>query len=83
MFRYPRVARDGQRGEGVATSVEERMFIRPDGKEKVTGAGRYTADLMLAGTAARAVSLRRSCTGEDPPDRRVARAGAARACSPS
>jgi CO/xanthine dehydrogenase Mo-binding subunit len=26
-------------------------FIRPDGKEKVTGAGRYTADLSLAGQA--------------------------------
>ncbi len=26
-------------------------FIRPDGKEKVTGAGRYTADLTLTGTA--------------------------------
>jgi CO/xanthine dehydrogenase Mo-binding subunit len=26
-------------------------FIRPDGKEKVTGAGRYTADLMLTGMA--------------------------------
>ena len=24
-------------------------FIRPDGKEKVTGAGRYTADLNLTG----------------------------------
>lgn len=26
-----------------------RPFIRPDGKEKVTGAGRYTADLTLTG----------------------------------
>ena len=24
-------------------------FVRPDGKEKVTGAGRYTADLNLTG----------------------------------
>jgi CO/xanthine dehydrogenase Mo-binding subunit len=24
-------------------------FIRPDGKEKVTGSGRYTADLSLTG----------------------------------
>ncbi len=27
------------------------VFIRPDGKEKVTGAGRYTADLTLTGQA--------------------------------
>ena len=33
----------------MATVAEERPFIRPDGKEKVTGAGRYTADLTLAG----------------------------------
>ena len=33
----------------MATVAEERTFIRPDGKEKVTGAGRYTADLTLAG----------------------------------
>ena len=26
-------------------------FIRPDGKEKVTGSGRYTADLTLTGQA--------------------------------
>ena len=32
------------------TVVEERSaFIRPDGKEKVTGTGRYTADLNLTG----------------------------------
>ena len=29
--------------------VERKQFIRPDGKEKVTGTGRYTADLTLAG----------------------------------
>ena len=28
---------------------ERKAFIRPDGKEKVTGAGRYTADLNLTG----------------------------------
>ena len=28
-----------------------RAFIRPDGKEKVTGSGRYTADLNLTGQA--------------------------------
>ena len=34
------------------TAVEEpRAFIRPDGKEKVTGTGRYTADLNLTGQA--------------------------------
>ena len=26
-------------------------FVRPDGKEKVTGAGRYTADLTMTGQA--------------------------------
>ncbi len=34
------------------TAVEEprtAQFVRPDGKEKVTGAGRYTADLNLTG----------------------------------
>jgi CO/xanthine dehydrogenase Mo-binding subunit len=33
----------------VATATVQRSFIRQDGKEKVTGAGRYTADLALAG----------------------------------
>jgi CO/xanthine dehydrogenase Mo-binding subunit len=35
------------------TAVEEpaRVFVRPDGKEKVTGTGRYTADLNLTGQA--------------------------------
>ena len=32
------------------TTIETR-FTRPDGKEKVTGAGRYTADLSLTGQA--------------------------------
>jgi CO/xanthine dehydrogenase Mo-binding subunit len=31
------------------TGVEAGPFIRPDGKEKVTGSGRYTADLNLTG----------------------------------
>ena len=37
----------------VATIEEAREaeFVRPDGKEKVTGAGRYTADLNLTGQA--------------------------------
>ncbi|MGN6170193.1 MAG: xanthine dehydrogenase family protein molybdopterin-binding subunit [Solirubrobacteraceae bacterium] len=29
--------------------TEERTFIRPDGQQKVNGAGRYTADLTVAG----------------------------------
>ena len=33
----------------MATVEEPRTFIRPDGKEKVTGTGRYTADLDLTG----------------------------------
>ena len=33
----------------MATTAEPRAFVRPDGKEKVTGAGRYTADLDLTG----------------------------------
>jgi CO/xanthine dehydrogenase Mo-binding subunit len=35
----------------VATVETPRTFIRPDGKEKVTGTGRYTADLSLTGQA--------------------------------
>ena len=34
--------------ESVAPPV---VFLRPDGKEKVTGSGRYTADLTLTGQA--------------------------------
>ena len=33
------------------TASERATFIRPDGKEKVTGTGRYTADLTLTGMA--------------------------------
>ncbi len=33
----------------MTTAVEQPKFIRPDGKEKVNGGGRYTADLTLAG----------------------------------
>ena len=32
-----------------AAVEESRTFVRPDGKEKVTGIGRYTADLTLTG----------------------------------
>jgi CO/xanthine dehydrogenase Mo-binding subunit len=31
------------------SAAEAAPFVRPDGKEKVTGSGRYTADLSLAG----------------------------------
>ncbi len=33
----------------MAATVQEQTFIRPDGKEKVTGTGRYTADVTLPG----------------------------------
>ena len=33
----------------MATQEQPRKFVRPDGVEKVTGSGRYTADLVLAG----------------------------------
>ena len=35
----------------VVTAIEEptTAFVRPDGREKVTGAGRYTADLTFTG----------------------------------
>ena len=33
------------------TKAATTTFIRPDGKEKVTGAGRYTADLTTTGMA--------------------------------
>ena len=33
----------------MSATVEEQTFIRPDGKEKVNGAGRYTADVSLPG----------------------------------
>src|SRR5437763_14357294 len=39
-----------ERSRELGLSVaEQRAFIRPDGKEKVTGEGRYTADRTLAG----------------------------------
>ena len=41
----------------VGTSAA-KTFIRPDGREKVTGAGRYTADLVSTGHGARRVPLR-------------------------
>ncbi|WP_088285334.1 xanthine dehydrogenase family protein molybdopterin-binding subunit [Kineosporia sp. A_224] len=35
--------------QGSSTPERPRAFIRPDGKEKVTGLGRYTADLTFTG----------------------------------
>jgi CO/xanthine dehydrogenase Mo-binding subunit len=40
-----------QRGPETGTDSATAGFIRPDGKEKVTGLGRYTADLSLTGMA--------------------------------
>ena len=36
---------------GKGTAAAPTTFIRPDGKEKVTGVGRYTADLSFTGMA--------------------------------
>ena len=36
---------------GVTAVEEPRVFVRPDGTEKVTGTGRYTADLSATGQA--------------------------------
>jgi CO/xanthine dehydrogenase Mo-binding subunit len=36
---------------GSVATTAQGQFIRPDGKEKVTGIGRYTADLTLTGMA--------------------------------
>jgi CO/xanthine dehydrogenase Mo-binding subunit len=33
----------------VVTTKQQRAFVRPDGKEKVTGTGRYTADVVVSG----------------------------------
>jgi CO/xanthine dehydrogenase Mo-binding subunit len=40
---------DAERSLRVTTLEEPRTFVRPDGTEKVTGSGRYTADLTLTG----------------------------------
>ena len=59
-----------QGGESTVAIVEERRepFIRQDGKDKVTGLGRYTADLTLTGMLHARVPVRRS-----PPRPRAAR----------
>ena len=58
----------------MATDISQAssVFIRPDGKEKVTGSGRYTADLTLTGRL-RALPLRRSPARPHPADRHVRR----------
>ena len=45
-IRHGHATKESQRWR---RSRNRRTFIRPDGKEKVTGTGRYTADLVLAG----------------------------------
>ena len=53
------------------TVVEERAasFVRPDGREKVTGTGRYTADLTLSG------QLHAAFRYADHPHARIVRIG--------
>ena len=61
------------------TTVDEpRAFIRPDGKEKVTGTGRYTADLNLTGQVHAAFRYADHTHARDPPDRHGEGACAAR-----
>jgi CO/xanthine dehydrogenase Mo-binding subunit len=57
------------------TAVEERTasFVRPDGREKVTGSGRYTADLTLTG------QLHAAFRYADHPHARVTRIDVAKA----
>ena len=57
------------------TALEEptTQFVRPDGREKVTGAGRYTADLTLTG------QLHAAFRYADHPHARITRIDATRA----
>ena len=57
------------------TALEEptALFVRPDGREKVTGAGRYTADLTLTG------QLHAAFRYADHPHARITRIDATRA----
>jgi CO/xanthine dehydrogenase Mo-binding subunit len=59
----------------VVTALEEptAAFVRPDGREKVTGAGRYTADLTLTG------QLHAAFRYADHPHGRITRIDATRA----
>jgi hypothetical protein len=43
----------------VEAATDLGAFIRPDGKEKITGSGRYAADLSLTGQLPRQIPLRR------------------------
>ena len=66
-------------------TLEERTttFIRPDGKEKVTGLGRYTADLNVTGQLHGKFRYADHTHARIVQHRRVARRGRCRACSPS
>src|SRR5436190_10793548 len=48
LIRYSYAIPDPRRRGHVATAAQTK-FIRPDGKDKVTGLGRYTADLTMTG----------------------------------
>lgn len=54
-------------------AVEQERFIRPDGREKVTGTGRYTADVDLRG------QLHAAFRYADHPHARIRRVDASRA----
>ena len=60
----------------------ETSFIRPDGKEKVTGLGRYTADLNLTGQLHAKFRYADHTHAAHHAHRRLEGAGACRACSP-
>ena len=53
--------------------IEDGQFIRPDGKEKVTGLGRYAADLSLTG------ELHAKLRYADHPHARIGRVDTSRA----
>ena len=59
-------------------TITDAPFIRPDGKEKVTGLGRYTADLNLTGQAHAAFRYADHPARPDHPARRLRGPGDAR-----
>ena len=61
----------------MSVETEPAPFLRPDGKEKVTGSGRYTADLSLTGQLHAQVPLRRPHARAHRLHRREPRPGAA------
>ena len=61
-----------------APRAEPAPFLRPDGKEKVTGSGRYTADINLTGQLHAQVPLRGPLACAHPPHRHGEGAGAPR-----